>query len=69
MIGPKKNAATEAHKADLDALYAMQLACMRGEVTEDVYNAHRDAEAKRLIALGVQWGAIYAKIIKGQPTL
>jgi tartrate dehydratase beta subunit/fumarate hydratase class I family protein len=60
---------TEEYRADLEALAAMQQSCVRGEMAEDVYNAHREKEAARLIALGVLPGRLSAKVIDGNPTL
>ncbi len=69
MIGPKKSAETMAHGNDLAALSAMQMKCMRGEVSELEYNAHREIKKARLIAAGVQPGFIAAKLLNGIPVL
>jgi hypothetical protein len=69
MMGPKKSATTIAHAADLAALSQMQIDCQCGKVTEAAYNAHREVEAARLIALGVETAFIAAKVINGRPTL
>ena len=69
MIRPQWDEKTVAQKESTDALSAMQAAAMRGEIPEADYNAHREAEAVRLIALGVMPGKIAARLVAGVPTI
>jgi hypothetical protein len=69
MIRPKKDTATIAHEEDLKKLSDMQLSCMRGEVSENDFNAHLEAEKIRLVGLGVMPGMLPTKIINGECSL